>query len=91
MVNNDDVDIYQTEFPDGKMGEQFKPNSGRIFNPDIFKEDELQTLQEVAKRFGKTATNDIIDISHKEKAWEENFKAGKQLISYNYSFDLTAV
>jgi len=31
MVNNDDVDIYQTEFPDGKIGEQFKPNSGRIF------------------------------------------------------------
>lgn len=90
MVNNDDVDIYQTEFPDGKIGEQFKPNSGRIFNPDIFKEDELQTLQEVVKRFGKTATNDIINISHKEKAWEENFKAGKQLISYNYSFELTA-
>ena len=91
MVNNNNVDVYQTEFPDGKIGEQFKPNSGRIFNPDIFKEDELQTLQEVAKRFGKTGTNDIINISHKEKAWEENFKKGKQLISYNYSFDLTAL
>lgn len=31
MGNNDDVDVYQTEFPDDKIGEQFKPNSGRIF------------------------------------------------------------
>ena len=48
-------------------------------NKTQVKEDELQTLQGVAKRFEKTGTNDIIDISHKEKAWEKISKQENSL------------
>ena len=30
----------------------------------------------------------IKDISHREKAWINNYDSGKQLISYNYGFNL---
>ena len=39
--------------------------------------------------FKDTSTSDIIEISHKEKAWIENEKERK-IISYkNYAFDLS--
>jgi hypothetical protein len=73
------------------MGEQFKPNPKRKFNSGIFTENELNVLKEVVLCFEKTKTNDIIKISHQEKAWDDNFNAGKKLINYNYSFELMAV
>lgn len=91
IANNDDVDVYQTEFKGGKIGEQFKPNPNRKFNPIIFSDEELEIMKKVAKCFNKTGTNDIIEISHKEKAWEVNFNAGKKIIDYDYSFELTAL
>jgi len=91
IANHDDVDVYQTEFKDGGIGEQFKPNADRKFNPELFTETELAVLKEVVDKFGKKGTNDIINISHKEKAWKDNFEAGKKLINYNFSFELTAL
>jgi len=91
IANNDDVDVYPIDFKDGKMGEQFKPNPKRKFNSGIFTENELNVLKEVVLCFEKTKTNDIIKISHQEKAWNDNFNAGKKLINYNYSFELMAV
>jgi DNA-binding transcriptional regulator YiaG len=87
LANNDDVDVYFTTFPEGNVGEQFKPNKNRKFNPGLFNELELKTLEEVAERFKKTSTTEIIEISHREKAWIENVEA-KKIIDYRYSFDL---
>jgi uncharacterized phage-associated protein len=91
MANNNDIDILQTEFENEKVGEQFKPNLNRKFNAALFTEEELKTLQTVAEKFKKTSTKEIIDISHKEKAWKENFENGKQVISYKYGFELGQV
>jgi hypothetical protein len=44
-------------------------------------------LENIAQRFKDTTTNEIIEISHKEKAWQEN-KDEKKIIDYKYSFDL---
>jgi DNA-binding transcriptional regulator YiaG len=87
LANNDDIDIYYTTFPDGNTGEQFKPNCKRQFNPDIFSDVELKVLDEIIERFRKTSTKEIIEISHKEKAWLEN-KKEKKIIDYSYGFDL---
>lgn len=87
LANNADVDVYYTSFRDGGIGEQFKPNSKRVFNPDLFTKSELQILEYVAERFKDTATNEIIEISHREKAWQEN-KGDRRIIDYKYSFDL---
>lgn len=86
LANNDFVDVYFTTFSDG-VGEQFKPNPNRQFNPKIFTQQELNTLLEVAEKFKNSTTKEIINISHKEKAWLEN-KDQKKIIDYLYSFDL---
>ncbi len=87
FANKDELDIYYTSFPNGGTGEQFKPNANKAFNSELFNEIELEILNSVAERFKNTSTNEIIDISHKEKAWLENNEERK-LIDYNYSFEL---
>jgi hypothetical protein len=87
LANKDDVDIYTTSFPNGGTGEQFKPNAKRKFNSNLFAENELTVLKYIAERFKNTSTDEIIEISHKEKAWQKNID-GKSLIDYIYSFDL---
>ncbi|MCX6309892.1 MAG: DUF4065 domain-containing protein [Bacteroidia bacterium] len=87
LSNNNKVDIQNFNFPDGGTGEQFKPNGKSAFRSELFSKEELSILSKVAERFKKTSTNEIIDISHKEKAWIEN-KENKKLIDYTYSFDL---
>lgn len=87
LANNEEVDIYYTTFPAGGTGEQFKPNAKRVFNSELFAENELLILENIAERFINTTTNEIIEISHKEKAWQEN-KDEKKIIDYKYSFDL---
>ena len=89
MANKDEIDIWITEFPNGAEGERFRPNKNRNFRPELFSELELSVLGEIATIFKDTPTSDIIEISHKEKAWIENEKERK-IISYkNYAFDLS--
>lgn len=87
LANKDELDIYYTSFADGGIGEQFKPNASKDFNLELFNGLELQILNSVVERFKNTSTNEIIEISHKEKAWIEN-KGEKKLIDYNYSYEL---
>jgi DNA-binding transcriptional regulator YiaG len=87
LANNEDVNIIYATFPEGGTGEQFKPNSKRKFHAELFTENELLILENIAQRFKDTTTNEIIEISHKEKAWQEN-KDEKKIIDYKYSFDL---
>jgi len=86
-ANNDDIDLCYTIFNDGNIGEQFQPNANRQFNSNIFTEQELAILEEIADRFGNTKTSEMIDISHREKAWIDN-KKERKIIDYKYSFDL---
>jgi transcriptional regulator with XRE-family HTH domain len=87
LANNDHIDVIYTTFADGNTGEQFVPNAKRQFNPKLFKDQELIILDEITERFKNTSTNEMIKISHKEKAWIENKKESK-IIDYKYSFDL---
>ena len=87
LANKNELDIYYTNFSDGGTGEQFKPNASKLFNSGLFNNVELKILNSVAERFKNTSTNEIIEISHKEKAWIEN-NAERKLIDYNYSFEL---
>jgi transcriptional regulator with XRE-family HTH domain len=91
LANNNEIDIRITEFNDNNLGEQFKPNERRKFNPDLFDENELNILEEVKHKFSKTGTKEIIEISHKEKAWEENYNNGKKIISYKYGFEISEI
>lgn len=81
------VEVIESYFRDGGMGEQFFPAKGRSFNSSLFSDTEQKVLNSVADRFRDTSTDDIIEISHKEKAWLEN-KDDKKIINYVYAFDL---
>lgn len=90
LANNDEIDIYTTEFPNGYTGEQFKVRKDRKFNTELFTENELNTLKKVATVFKETSTNDIIQLSHLEEAWKKNAK-DKSVISYEYAFELNQI
>ena len=87
MANNDAVDIQTTNFPNGGIGEQFKPQAGRKFDAKVFDNAETQVLEEVVNRFRQSTTPEIIETSHQERAWIEN-EGGRRLISYRWAFDL---
>ena len=89
LANKGDVDIQYSTFPDGGTGEQFLPNKNRVLRGDIFGEKERAILESVAEQFINTSTNEIIEISHKEKAWMENH-ADRKIIDYSFSFDLNS-
>lgn len=88
LAEKDEVDIFYTAFPNGSIGEHFKPHPKRDFNDTMFDQDEIITLREVVSKFGKTNTKEIIEISHEEEAWQNNFHDGKKLISYIDAFKL---
>lgn len=88
IAENDFVDIQCIEFDHGVYGEQFMSNSNKSFNKDLFSETELNILEEVNNRFTDVSTSDIIEISHAEEVWKQNFSNGKNVISYLESFNL---
>ena len=68
--------------------DQFKPNTKREFDATKLSGTEMETLNEVLAKFKNVKTSEIIELSHKEEAWEKNFKSGKKLISYIEEFKL---
>jgi putative zinc finger/helix-turn-helix YgiT family protein len=90
LANKDEIDIQYFEFPNGGFGEQFIAREDRPFDTSLFSDLELNVLEKIATTFKTTTTNDIIELSHLEKAWKENEKA-KNIISYEYAFELKQI
>jgi putative zinc finger/helix-turn-helix YgiT family protein len=90
LANKDEIDILTTEFPQGYTGEQFKARNDRPFKAELFSENELKVLENVATVFKPTSTNHIIELSHLEEAWKKNEK-DKSVISYEYAFELNQI
>ncbi|TXI80017.1 MAG: DUF4065 domain-containing protein [Flavobacteriales bacterium] len=90
------VDFVQKELPDGNLGGQFLPrqaaghaNGPRSFREILFEESELAVLREVAERFAMDDARSIIEISHREEAWQKHEK-DHGIIDYNLAFGLKA-
>lgn len=62
--------------------------STKDFNSEKFTERELEILDKVYQEFNGKNTSEIIEKSHLEDAWKDNFKNGKSLIDYIYAFNL---
>ncbi len=90
-AEHDDIIIQRKSFPNGALGEQFLPNPERKFNSKLFNIDELESLKRVKDKFRTTSVSDIIETSHLEKAWYENYERGKKIISYEYGFQLETI
>lgn len=64
---------------------------GKIeFQKEIFNKQEIDVLQKIAERFETYSNNQIMEISHKERAWIE-CEPNHSLIDYRFAFDLLAV
>ena len=90
IAKKDEIDIHYKEFSDGGFGEQFIARADRPFNSTLFSDSELEVLNKVVNTFKTTSTNEIIELSHLEKAWKENEQA-KNVISYEYAFELIQI
>ncbi len=89
MANNGSININHVVFPNGNEGEEFRANPNRQFNRELFSDAEIKVLERVSSHFKEISTSDIIEYSHKEKAWIENAK-DKKMISYkDYAFELS--
>lgn len=51
------------------------------FDKSVFNPDEINTLNKVLKRFGGVTTQELMKISHDEKAWKDNISR-KSIIDY---------
>ena len=90
LSNKQVIQINYMDFENGDTGSQFLPFPGRDFNSDILTKSEHAVLEYVANRFKDTSTKEMIDISHKERAWIDN-KDERKIIDYQYSFELSQV
>ena len=89
MANNGDIVLDHVVFKNGSEGEQFHTVPDRVFNPEIFSDVEIGVLEKIANHFKDISTSDVIEMSHKEKAWLENEKE-REMISYkDYAFGLS--
>ncbi len=88
LARKDAFDIEYVHFQNGYVGEKFKVRNDRPFNPTLFTEKELETLNTIARRFKDTPTNDIVALSHMEDAWKENHQERKE-ISFMYAFGMS--
>lgn len=89
LENEQIISSEWIRLPNGSAREVFKADDK--MDAGLFSSDELKTIHAVIDRFHKTSTWDIVDLSHKEKAWKE-LEAGKELISYQeYAFNLTTL
>ncbi|MEX0684738.1 MAG: type II TA system antitoxin MqsA family protein [Balneolales bacterium] len=91
VANMDYVDIEFKQFANNSIGEKFKPFSGRKFNYKLFNDRELEVLNLIAKKFKNVRTQKMIDISHRELGWLNNYHNGKKLISYEFGFELNQI
>ncbi|MGB3181644.1 MAG: hypothetical protein WBB45_09655 [Cyclobacteriaceae bacterium] len=80
------VQVKRTQFARG-IG-QFLPGEGGD-REDVFSPEELETMGEVVKTLGSTATKEIIEVSDEEPAWIDHV-GDRGLISYEYALSLKA-
>lgn len=78
-----------TESQNSRIIEHF--NSKKQFDLSVFNEEELQTIKQIIEKFRDSTSWELVELSHKERAWIElNKSAG--IISYQqYGFDIKAI
>ncbi len=79
-------DIIDYELVANNSIEYYEITSKKEFNRKIFTKEELKVLNIVKKYFKDYNVSEIVDYSHKEKAFLSTNKCEK--ISYDYSFDI---
>lgn len=87
MANENHIEVEHYDFGNEKTGEKFVPASGRVFDSTKFSDAQISILINVADHFKGKSTQEIVNLSHQEKAWLDNYEK-KSLIEYHAAFDL---
>lgn len=78
--------IEEELYEHGGVGERFVAE--KKFDPTLFSEAELETMERIASIFEEKRTKEIIALSHEEEAWQANIEK-RDLISYQtFAFSL---
>ena len=86
LVNEEALDVNYQTFPDGGTGEKYTPL--RNLDKSLFAQDELDILHHVKEELKYLSTQEVIELSHREKAWSENKTNKSQPIDYTYAYEL---
>lgn len=90
MDKQNHIDVVQHDFGEDRVGDQVIAHPGRTFNSELFTAFEIDILKDVMTTFKDSSTSRIVEFSHNEKGWIENNES-KNLISYNYAFDISQI
>ena len=77
---NYDVEINNNDY------ESHNISALKKFDKTMFTDEELDVMQKVRDKFKKFSARDIVDYSHKDKAFIDSKYSDK--ISYDYAFDI---
>jgi len=89
LENEQLISSQFSKLPNGGAREVFIAEAD--FNKKYFSEEELETMSSITEKFANISSWDIVELSHKEKAWQQ-LEATKELIGYqDYAFELAAV
>ena len=75
--------------PNGAVREVFIINSNEIEN--ALSDEEMNTVSIITKKFANTPTWNIVELSHKEKAWKEMVSKPSCISYQQYAFDLQTI
>jgi putative zinc finger/helix-turn-helix YgiT family protein len=75
--------------PGGQMRELFR--TVKKCNMEIFDKAEKESISTAIKLFKKTSTWEMVQLSHKEKAWLDNYKEKKLVSFQKYAFGLKGI
>jgi putative zinc finger/helix-turn-helix YgiT family protein len=78
--------VYK-DLDNGHEGEIFHAQKDWSTLSEIFASEEKETIERVLVDYGELSVNEIVSLSHKEPAWNENVSNNSK-ISYHYSFFL---
>ena len=78
---------YRVEYDN--QYEKHNIESIKEFDSSIFNEEELSILKTIKNKFNNYTSKDIVEYSHKEKAFTQTQYG--ELISYEYAFDIESL
>ncbi len=87
LVNEKVLDVNSQTFPDGGTGEKYTPL--KSFERSLFTQNELDILHKVKERLKNLSIQEVIELSHREKAWSENKINKSRPIDYTYAYELS--
>jgi putative zinc finger/helix-turn-helix YgiT family protein len=65
--------------------------SSVTFDASLFEDEEISVLEDVSNKFKDLYSRQMVELSHQEKAWQQN-EASKSIISYQkFAFELVNI